>query len=79
MLGAILGAVITTAAKDVTGRVVGERFSKTKVGANAVGLTALWAILPGVFEGDPAAVGQVVILAVGWVTTLYGRWKADQG
>ena len=79
MFGAILGAVITTAAKDITGTVVGERLSKTKLGANTLGGAALWAILPGVFEGDPAAIGQVVLLAVGWITALYGRWTADQG
>lgn len=78
MLQGILTAVLTTAAKDAAGRVKGNRISKTKAGAQIVGAGALWAILPGVFEGDATAIGQLVIFAWGYVQVLYGRWQADR-
>jgi len=78
MLQAILGAVLTTAAKDMTGKVDGTRISKTKLGANLAGGAAVWAMLPGALEGDALAIGQLVLWLIGWATTLYGRWQADQ-
>ena len=53
----------------------GDRFrvSKTKVAANIGGLNGFIAILPGVMEKDPQAIGQMVLWFMTWVGVLLAR------
>lgn len=71
---AVLQAVITKAAPMGVSKI-----SKTKVGTNILGAGAVSMIdWNGVARKDPAAIGQLVIVGIGWITALYGRWRADQ-
>ncbi len=72
-----MGAIIVSLLKQkAAGQVLGLLVSKTAGGATLVGFTALWAVLPRALESDPEAVGQVVLIMLGWLGALYGRWKA---
>lgn len=53
----------------------GDRFriSKTKVAANIGGLNGFIALLPGVLEKDPQALGQMVLWLATWAGVLLGR------
>lgn len=67
-MGAILASLITVAAKSGVSRI-----SKTKVAANLGGINAFLVLLPGVLDKDPQAIGQMLILIVAWIGTLWGR------
>ncbi len=58
------------------GKVVGLLASKTQWGATSIAGASIWTSLPGALEGDPEAVGVVVITVFGWLVALYGRLKA---
>ena len=77
MLKTLRRMLLTTGNLNVAGRLADERISLTKAGANVAGAGALWAILPQVAEGNPAAIGQFVLLLLGWVGVLLGRWRAE--
>jgi len=78
LIGAVANAIITKSAVGNAG--AAASVSKTKLGANALGATALtmvdWA---AVANKDPQALGQLAALLITWAITLYGRWKADRG
>jgi len=75
---AIIGAVVSSLMAQVPVEKGGKnkKLSKTIVGAHATGGAGLVAILPGVAAGDPTAIGLLVVMAVGWATTLWGRYQA---
>ncbi len=72
-MGAILASLLK---QKATGQIMGLLVSKTQLGATLGGGAALWAVLPRALESDPEAVGQVVLIMLGWLGALYGRWKA---
>ena len=57
-----------------------KRFSKTKVGA--AGLLAVgpdWgSLIAGVIQGDPASIGNIVLIAGAWAFALFGRGNQDK-
>ena len=67
MSALVTGLILAITEKGIS------RISKTKVAANVGGLNAFLVLLPGVLEGDPTAIGQLVILIVTWVGVLWGR------
>ena len=67
LITGLIGAVVQESAQDVF------RFSKTKVAANIGGLNGFFVLLPGVLEKDPQAIGQMMLLIVAWIGTLWGR------
>ncbi len=74
-----MGTIITELiAKKVAGEAIGLLASKTQWGATSITGAALWAAVPRALNGDPEAVGQVVLAVVGWLLALYGRWKAGK-
>ena len=62
----LIGAVVQEA---------GDRFriSKTKIAANIGGVNGFFVLLPGVMAKDPTAIGQMVLLILAWLGTLWGR------
>jgi len=78
MLSAILNALITTASKDAIAGVAKKRISKTKMGTQVAGIAGAYALLPLALNGDETAIGALVVMVIGWVMALWGRWKADQ-
>ena len=77
LVGAVAQALITKAAASNAG-LLGS-ISKTKVGANALGTTALTMVDWGaVANKDPEAIGKLVVLLLTWGYALYGRWKTDK-
>lgn len=74
-----MSAIIMALLKQkAMGSIVGLLASKTQYGASAATVTGLWAILPRALEGNPDAIGQAVIIVVGWLVALYGRLRAGR-
>ena len=81
LIGTISRAILQTPAlTSLIGAVAEDgarRFSKTKLGAHIALGGAFWAILPELIGpalgGDPAAIGKIVLLAGGWLMSLWGR------
>ena len=67
-MGAILKGLISVVASNGVSRI-----SKTKIAANIGGINAFFALIPGVWERDPTAIGQMLLLIAAWVGTLWGR------
>lgn len=72
-MGEIIAALIK---QKIAGKLIGLLASKTQWGVTTVAGSALWGALPGAIEGDPEAVGQVVMTGLGWLGAMYGRLKA---
>ncbi len=77
-MGFITSAITSLIAKKAAGKIAGLLVSKTQVGASAAGIGGLWAVLPGALASDPEAIGQAVLIVIGWATALYGRMKAGK-
>ena len=72
---AIIGTILTS----VLGKVAADgamKLSTTKAAATVGGLNVIAALLPGVAQKDPQAIGQLVIAIVAWVGVLWGRGTA---
>ena len=72
-----MGAILISLLKQkAAGKFTGLLVSKTGWGVSFAAAGGLWAVLPRALEGDPEAVGQVTLIVLGWLGTLYGRLKA---
>jgi hypothetical protein len=67
-----MGTVLTTVLGAVTQEGV-KRLSKTKLAVNTGGLNAIAFMLPAALNGDPTAIGQIVIAVVTCALALWGR------
>ena len=74
-MGTIIAGLV---AQKAAGQVMGLIASKTQWGATTAAGAGIWAILPRVIDKDPEAIGQLVLILFGWLTALYGRWKAGK-
>jgi len=72
-MGTIIASLI---AKKAAGHVIGLLASKTQIGATTGAAGGLIVALPGALNGDPNAIGAVVLIVIGWLGALYGRWRA---
>ncbi len=63
-------------AKKAEGAIVGLLSSKTMAGVTAGAGATIWAILPRVLEKDPEAIGQLVLMVIGYILAAIGRLKA---
>ena len=70
--------IIALLKQKALGSIVGLLASKTQYGASAATVTGLWAILPRALEGNPDAIGQIVLIVGGWLLALYGRLRAGK-
>ena len=68
--------IFNLVAAKLDGQVVGLLASKTQWGATTASLAGLWPLVPGIAAKDPAAIGNAVLIVVGWLVALYGRLKA---
>lgn len=76
MFSAITGIVTALVKKKIAGEVVGLLASKTQWGASSVAAGGIWASLPGALNKDPEAIGQIALIVLGWLATLWGRLTA---
>jgi len=72
-MGTIIASLV---AKKAAGHVLGLLVSKTQIGASTGAAGGLIAALPDALNGDPSAIGAVVLIIFGWLGALYGRWRA---
>ena len=78
-MGTMIMSVVTTLLeKKAAGHVLGLLVSKTQLGISAASVTGLVAVLPQAMSGDPTAIGQVVLIVLGWIGALYGRLMAKK-
>ena len=58
------------------GEMVGLLVSKTVAGATVASVAGIIPFITPALQGDPAAIGNLVIIIGGWLFALYGRWRA---
>ena len=60
------------------GKIAGLLVSKTVAGATVASVAGIIPFITPALQGDPAAIGNLVLIIGGWLFALYGRWRAGK-
>ena len=74
-----MGIIESLLAAKFAGKVSGLLVSKTQLGASLGSSAGLYALLPGILEKDPEAIGTAVVIVIGWLVAMWGRLRANKG